>query len=507
AVQAVRTAATPLTKVVPEGEVLLSQLDWQLLDELESLAPFGEGNPRPLLCCRHAYLKEARQVGKNGGHLKLRLAAEGQEIGGIGFNLRLPPQLRPGAAADLVFYLERNVYQEKEELQLQVQYLRPARRTGNETSACRQWVAATAEDVPVFTWSRQLLACFNSDTPPEEILFSSGTAVSQCYLALRRVFNPGNLYPLGPWLGRAEAARLKGQANGCIIACSPFYVPAKGKQRLLVSPFVTAEQVQGTRLQPVLGNWQKFSDLFSTLKNLLAGCQRVLIYETDFYKIKELAAWLQQQFPDLRLTVDTYTVPRQTLLAQQEANRGRLPLLLARRGRPAWFYPADAVIFNYLPDSREEVELALPLVGQLPAVYFRIETGDRPVIDLRQELVQFYRQLQHRADNDRGLYIFNNKGYHQRCYLAILEELELARVERRSRGLAVSLLPANEKRDLLASRRFQQLCAETKLAHRFKLEITGAGGDDCGPEGTGTTEKTDPGIPAGNQLSVTGRGV
>lgn len=486
AVQAAMAAAPAAAPVLPEAEVLLSQLDWRLLEELESLAPFGEGNPRPLLLYRNGYLKEARQVGNNGAHLKLTVSAEGQEVAGIGFNLQLPPQLLPGDAADLAFYLDRNVYQGREELQLLVQAVRPAGRTGSNKVICGDWVAATREVTPAPTWCRQLLEILNNSSPPEGILFSSGVAVSQCYFALKRFISIKPLRPLGPWLGKAGTAKAEGRATG-LITCSPFCSEAIMGKSFLFSPLIAGDQERWGLLQPALNTWNLLPDLQAILKELLERKRRVLVYERDLNNMKRLAAWLQEQFPYLNLVIDAFVDSRHLLLAHQETQSGRLPLMVARRGLPAWYYPAEAVIFNYLPSNQEEVELALPLVDQVPEVYIRTEMRDRPAIDLRRELTRFYRWIQHKASNSRGLYIFNNKGYHQRCYLAILEELDLIRVESRKEGLAINILEVSSRRDLLASRRFQQLLAEAELAYKFHQQIK-AGGDNCGPEGTGATD-------------------
>ncbi len=59
----------------------------KLASELESLRPFGKGNPELRLVVRGVEVLEARPVGKERAHLKLVLGDGGREIGAIGFGL------------------------------------------------------------------------------------------------------------------------------------------------------------------------------------------------------------------------------------------------------------------------------------------------------------------------------------------------------------------------------------------------------------------------------------
>ncbi len=110
-----------------DAEVDPGQLTFSLLDELEQLEPTGQGNPQPLFALRKARITERRVVGRDGAHLKLRLAAAGgRDLDAIAFRQgeqleRLPEQV------DLAFRLERNEWNGRRRLQLNVQDIRPAR--------------------------------------------------------------------------------------------------------------------------------------------------------------------------------------------------------------------------------------------------------------------------------------------------------------------------------------------------------------------------------------------
>lgn len=107
-----------------EGEVFFAELNEAFLNQLEEMAPFGEGNPKPLLAYRGAKIDKFRAVGKNNDHLKACIIAEGIIRNGIGFELysKLPDIYN--REIDLVFYLEENIWQEEKQIQLNIKDLK-----------------------------------------------------------------------------------------------------------------------------------------------------------------------------------------------------------------------------------------------------------------------------------------------------------------------------------------------------------------------------------------------
>ncbi len=67
-------------------EVQLAAFTPQNFDFIQSLAPFGEGNPAPVFLTRAVRVLEARLVGANRQHLKMRLGQRGATISAIAFN-------------------------------------------------------------------------------------------------------------------------------------------------------------------------------------------------------------------------------------------------------------------------------------------------------------------------------------------------------------------------------------------------------------------------------------
>ena len=108
-----------------DGRVELSQVNQGLVEEIRRLEPFGIGNPSPVLLGLGLTLQEAREVGKEGGHLKVRVQEGSTSKDGIGFNLGgLLGGLRPGQMVDAVFSPEINEYNGRTSVQLQLKDIR-----------------------------------------------------------------------------------------------------------------------------------------------------------------------------------------------------------------------------------------------------------------------------------------------------------------------------------------------------------------------------------------------
>lgn len=77
-------------QVVPEitidAEATLGQLTLEVVRQIETLAPFGAGNPRPILCCREVTLEEpARKMGSGERHLTVKLRQGDKVVRAVAF--------------------------------------------------------------------------------------------------------------------------------------------------------------------------------------------------------------------------------------------------------------------------------------------------------------------------------------------------------------------------------------------------------------------------------------
>ena len=109
-----------------ECEVQLSAFTQRNFDFIQSLAPFGEGNPAPLFLTRGVRVIDARLVGGNRQHLKMRLWQRGTTINAIGFNLGNLVSLTRNNV-DVVYTVGLDTWGSQPTLQLTVQDLQPAR--------------------------------------------------------------------------------------------------------------------------------------------------------------------------------------------------------------------------------------------------------------------------------------------------------------------------------------------------------------------------------------------
>jgi len=107
-----------------EAEIKLSDLDWQLVDELKRLEPFGEANPKPLFAAKNLKIETAQTVGADGKHLKV-LVSQDDDLNNlhklIGFSFGdWCAKLKTGDKIDIVFELGVNEWNGNRELQLKI---------------------------------------------------------------------------------------------------------------------------------------------------------------------------------------------------------------------------------------------------------------------------------------------------------------------------------------------------------------------------------------------------
>jgi single-stranded-DNA-specific exonuclease len=74
-------------EIVIDAEATLGQLNLEVLKQMDMLAPFGAGNPRPVLYCRDVELEEpARRMGGGERHLTVNLRQGKKVIRGVAFS-------------------------------------------------------------------------------------------------------------------------------------------------------------------------------------------------------------------------------------------------------------------------------------------------------------------------------------------------------------------------------------------------------------------------------------
>lgn len=115
-----RLANLPATPCVEaDTEVSLAELTPELINELKSLAPFGLGNPGPLLLARSLVVRETKLLGNE--HTKVMLSDDRFCLNGILWRRRSHPALTPGSAVNIVFKPEINHFGGLSQLQANLQ--------------------------------------------------------------------------------------------------------------------------------------------------------------------------------------------------------------------------------------------------------------------------------------------------------------------------------------------------------------------------------------------------
>lgn len=120
-------AETRVQQVAVDAIVGLRELDFALMGKLRELEPTGAGNAQAILAAPDLMVREARRVGGDGSHLRLRLTDGQMAIDGIAFNqgaLAIDLPMRVDVAA----HLEENNWQDRRALQLNIRDIQPAGR-------------------------------------------------------------------------------------------------------------------------------------------------------------------------------------------------------------------------------------------------------------------------------------------------------------------------------------------------------------------------------------------
>ncbi|MBL7036852.1 single-stranded-DNA-specific exonuclease RecJ [Candidatus Microgenomates bacterium] len=109
---------TPKLKI--DMELQFNQLNQELMDEMSKLDPFGTGNPQPVFVTKKVSVIEAKRVGAEKKHLKLKLGQGERVFDAIWFNPSIKGTLKPKSTVDVAYSLDENVYNGKTTLQLKV---------------------------------------------------------------------------------------------------------------------------------------------------------------------------------------------------------------------------------------------------------------------------------------------------------------------------------------------------------------------------------------------------
>ena len=112
-----------------DAEALLGQITFSMMNEVDKLAPFGQDNPRPLMCATEVRLAEPpKTMGAEGNHLSLQLEQHGAKIRAVAFGKgEWAKELSAeNATFDFAFRPQINEYRGYRSVQLHLVDFRPS---------------------------------------------------------------------------------------------------------------------------------------------------------------------------------------------------------------------------------------------------------------------------------------------------------------------------------------------------------------------------------------------
>jgi len=328
---------TPVPVLDIDALVSLRDISPRLIAELAMLAPFGHGNPDPLLACHGVSVLSCREVGREGNHLKLLVRENGAVLDGIGFSLAdCMDEVAAAKSMDLAFTPAIDCWRGESRLQLNVKDMRPV-----------------AEDEPA--------AAGDAPADPGEgkgFSFLFREAAQHLPGAGRALFLPG-------FMQRALAE----------CRCWPGVELLPAWCRRILQPPCTAAPLPAAESSATTVEGLHLIDRRDRpgrpvwLTGLLAGGRRTLVLVNSPHRTVELASFLRHARPETgKRTVFCHAY-------QDEERRNSLWELFTAGGAdvlittPGLIPPApggaiEQVVVYHLPGDRQEWEMSLAAAGK-----------------------------------------------------------------------------------------------------------------------------------------------
>ena len=101
-----------------DAQCLLTDINYQLLSQIQILAPFGSGNPEPIFCTRNVSVSHLSIVGNN--HLKMRVSHDGVYRDSIWFSKGKYLDKINRSVLDIVFTPQINTWNGSDTIQLRM---------------------------------------------------------------------------------------------------------------------------------------------------------------------------------------------------------------------------------------------------------------------------------------------------------------------------------------------------------------------------------------------------
>lgn len=108
-------------EIIISSTIGLNDIDEHVIEEMNRLAPYGMGNPKPTFKIKQIP-KDARQIGSKKNHLKLQFSEDGNHLDGIAFGMgELFHAISPNAPLTVVGELAMNEWNGNRKAQIMIQ--------------------------------------------------------------------------------------------------------------------------------------------------------------------------------------------------------------------------------------------------------------------------------------------------------------------------------------------------------------------------------------------------
>ena len=98
-------------KVKVDSEVCFDLVNFEILNFIDSLEPFGTGNEEPVFCTKDVIIKDIKFIGEKKNHLSLILENNNKSLKGLVFNFdKTLSSLYLGQKIDLIYKIKKNEY-------------------------------------------------------------------------------------------------------------------------------------------------------------------------------------------------------------------------------------------------------------------------------------------------------------------------------------------------------------------------------------------------------------
>ncbi|MEQ8201782.1 MAG: single-stranded-DNA-specific exonuclease RecJ, partial [Syntrophomonadaceae bacterium] len=186
-------------------EIEEDDISLPVLEELQRLEPFGEGNPLPAFVLRGQTIQQTSRVGVNGNHL--RLAVGSNYLAGIAFNGAESLENHfPYCSQDLLFTLAENNYKGKKTVQLKVKDIKssfyPDDRSRGGVTRSGLWKGLTRAVAEL------------AQQRPVVVVYPTYRSLAKHQGAMDYYFYPGKVLPIHGHLSREERSQRQELLSG-----------------------------------------------------------------------------------------------------------------------------------------------------------------------------------------------------------------------------------------------------------------------------------------------------